>query len=97
MYPIGDGLSLLRSDYGYFPRAIQLQKISWLKGDDDAMAATSDFHLLTMGEFSRLSRLEKIAYLGLAVKEALRKGKKPYGDNLFRDGPPLPGPEELAS
>lgn len=66
------------------------------KGDDDAMATTSDFCLLTMEEFSRLPRREKIAYLTQAVKEAVRRGERPHGDNLFRDGPPLPESEELA-
>ena len=60
------------------------------------MTSTSDFCLLTMEEFSRLPRREKIAYLIQAAKEAIRKGERPHGDNLFRDGPPLPGPEELA-
>ena len=66
-----------------------------MKGNDIAMTETSDFCLLTMEEFARLPRLEKVAYLGQAAKEALGRGERPRGDNLFRDGPPLPGPEEL--
>jgi hypothetical protein len=49
------------------------------------------FRFLTMEEFNRLDRREKITYLARATDEILRMKGDPTVQSLFKDQPPLPG------
>jgi hypothetical protein len=61
------------------------------EGGEENESGNAAFRFLTMEEFNRLDRREKIAYLARATDEILRMKGDPTVQSLFKDQPPLPG------
>lgn len=60
----------------------------------NCMAVDQTFRFLTIEEFNRLSRREKVAYLDQAAARIKKKRGDPTQRSLFRDRSPAPAAGE---